>query len=281
MLTLTKLKPIFVVDDAVGEQYLIKEALKRCEVTNQVFLFGNGQELITTLTTMSSSPRPENLPCLILLDIKMPVMDGWETLEQIKANPKLDGIPVVILTNSSAPEDVDKGHHLGATRYITKSSDMEGLVESMRSLIEFWEGVVESPLDRLDFGAQLVGGKAVPPKAAERLTIHLRTAMSNTSVSIVDIEGTLDINTVDLLESALQGLFEKQRYKIVLNMGKLTYVSSAGFGVLLSVIKDVRRKHGDIKIANVNEGIAKVFDLLELPGLFHILKTVQQAVENF
>jgi anti-sigma B factor antagonist len=115
----------------------------------------------------------------------------------------------------------------------------------------------------------------------ERLVIAARTAMSNTAVTVVDIEGVLDINTVGEFESILQELFKKKQYKIVLNMKKLTYISSAGFGVLMSIIKDVRKNRGDIKIANVSPDIYKVFDLLELPGLFHILKTEQDAVGEF
>jgi anti-sigma B factor antagonist len=115
----------------------------------------------------------------------------------------------------------------------------------------------------------------------ERLVISSRTAMSNTSVTVVDIEGVLDINTVGDFEAMLQELFKKKQYKIVLNSEKLTYISSAGFGVLMSIIKDVRKNRGDIKISNVNPDIYKVFDLLELPGLFHILTAEQDAVAEF
>jgi len=115
----------------------------------------------------------------------------------------------------------------------------------------------------------------------ERLVLAARAAASNALVTIVDIEGVLDINTVGDFEAILQDLFKKKQYKIVLNMGKMTYISSAGFGVLMSIIKDVRKNKGDIKIVNVSSDIYKVFDLLELPGLFHILKTEQDAVGEF
>jgi len=115
----------------------------------------------------------------------------------------------------------------------------------------------------------------------ERLVIGSRSAMANTAVTVVDIEGVLDINTVSEFEAILQELFKKKQYKIVLNMKKLTYISSAGFGVLMSIIKDVRKNRGDIKIANITPEIFKVFDLLELPGLFHILKTEEDAVSEF
>jgi anti-sigma B factor antagonist len=115
----------------------------------------------------------------------------------------------------------------------------------------------------------------------ERLILSTRTAMSNTSVVVLDIGGVLDINTVGEFETVLQDLFQKKQYKIVLNFQKLTYISSAGFGVLISVIKDVRKNRGDIKIASVSPEIYKVFDLLELPGIFHVLKTENDAVNEF
>jgi|ERR1700733_7351476 anti-sigma B factor antagonist len=115
----------------------------------------------------------------------------------------------------------------------------------------------------------------------ERLVLTSRGALSNNLVTVVDIEGVLDINTVSDFETLLQDLFKKKQYRVVLNMKQLTYISSAGFGVLMSIIKDVRKNKGDIKIVNVSSDIYKVFDLLELPGLFHILKTEQDAVGEF
>ena len=113
------------------------------------------------------------------------------------------------------------------------------------------------------------------------LTLTSQSAMANTAVKVMDLEGVLDINTVGVFEDELQRLFKEKQYKIVLNMEKLTYISSAGFGVLLSIIKDIRKNRGDIKIAGVSPEIYKVFELLELPGIFHILKTEQDAVKVF
>jgi len=106
-------------------------------------------------------------------------------------------------------------------------------------------------------------------------------AMSNSSVSIVKLEGSLDINNVEEFERILEKLFKERRYKIVLNLERLSYISSAGIGVLMSIIKEVRKNRGDIKITNVVTYVYKVFDLLELPGIFHILKTEQDAINSF
>jgi anti-anti-sigma factor len=106
-------------------------------------------------------------------------------------------------------------------------------------------------------------------------------AMSNTAVSVVEIVGSLDINNVEEFEQVLSKLFKEHRFKIVLNLEKLTYISSAGIGVLMSIIKDVRKNRGDIKITNVVPDVYKVFDLLELPGIFHFLKSEQDAINSF
>jgi anti-anti-sigma factor len=111
--------------------------------------------------------------------------------------------------------------------------------------------------------------------------LESRAAMSNTAVSVVELSGALDINTVGDFEAMLLKLFRERRNKIVLNLEKLNYISSAGIGVLMSVIKEVRKNHGDIKLANAGPDIYKVFDLLELPGIFQFLRTEQDAVNAF
>jgi anti-sigma B factor antagonist len=115
----------------------------------------------------------------------------------------------------------------------------------------------------------------------EKLTLTSRDALSNPLVKIIDIEGVLDVYTVGDFETMLKDHFKNRQFKIVLNMKRLSYVSSAGFGVLMSTIQDVRRNKGDIKIVNVSEDIYRVFDLFELPGLFHVLKNEEDAVGEF
>src|SRR5690606_22594528 len=84
-------------------------------------------------------------PHLILLDLNMPRMDGREALAQIKADPALRSIPVIILTTSKAEEDMMKGYGLGAASYITKPVTFDKLVELMRSLGKYWTEFVELP----------------------------------------------------------------------------------------------------------------------------------------
>jgi anti-sigma B factor antagonist len=113
------------------------------------------------------------------------------------------------------------------------------------------------------------------------IALVTRTAMSNTAVSVVEVSGVLDLHTADDFEAILEDSFRKKQYKIILNLEKLTYISSAGIGILVGVIKDVRKNRGDIKIANVNPEIYKVFDLLDLQGFFHFHKTETEAAAEF
>jgi anti-sigma B factor antagonist len=111
--------------------------------------------------------------------------------------------------------------------------------------------------------------------------LEARVAMSNTAVSVVALSGSLDINTIMDFEAVLADLFKQRRFKVVLNLEKLNYISSAGIGVLIGNIKDFRKNHGDIKLAHVGPEIYKVLDLLELPRIFQLLKTEQDAVSSF
>jgi anti-sigma B factor antagonist len=113
------------------------------------------------------------------------------------------------------------------------------------------------------------------------LNLVTRTAMSNTAVSVLEAEGVLDINTVGDFETALDRFFKNKQYKIVLNLEKLRYISSAGIGVLVGNIKEVRKNHGDIKLSSVNPEIYKVFDLLDLPAVFHFHKNERDAAAAF
>ncbi|HTC20232.1 MAG TPA: STAS domain-containing protein [bacterium] len=115
----------------------------------------------------------------------------------------------------------------------------------------------------------------------KRLILESRPAMANTAVTVVHMEGELDTATAPEFESKLQELLNQRRYKIVLNMKSLVYVSSDGIGVLTSVIKKVRENRGDIKMTHVHPDVYDVFQLLELPKLFRILKIEEEGVRDF
>jgi anti-sigma B factor antagonist len=115
----------------------------------------------------------------------------------------------------------------------------------------------------------------------KRLALEKRTAMANTAVTIIHIEGELDSANVSEFETHLQEVLNQKRYKIVLNMKTLTYISSSGFGALASVIQNVRENKGDIKIAHVSPDVDEVIQMLEFHNIFRIFKTEDDAVRAF
>ena len=114
-----------------------------------------------------------------------------------------------------------------------------------------------------------------------QLNLTVRAAMGNSDVSVLEASGVLDINTVGEFEEAFQTLFRNKKDRIILDLGKLNYISSAGIGILVGNIKDIRRNRGDIKISQVNPDVYKVFEILELPKLFQFLPGEREAALAF
>lgn len=100
-------------------------------------------------------------------------------------------------------------------------------------------------------------------------------------VSCLYIKGYLDAHTAPKFEESLQILVDEKRYKIVVNFHDLNYISSAGLGVFMEFIEEVRNGDGDIKLANMNTKVFKVFDLLGFPNLYEIFDTEEEAVKKF
>lgn len=153
-MTFSQGKPITILmaDDDEDDRLLTQDALNESRVRNNLFCVEDGVELLEYLkregkyADKSLSPRPS----LILLDLNMPRKDGREALKEIKADPDLKNIPVVILTTSVQEEDMIKGYDLGAASYIAKPVNFEGLVELMKALGRYWIEFVELPNERND-----------------------------------------------------------------------------------------------------------------------------------
>lgn len=101
------------------------------------------------------------------------------------------------------------------------------------------------------------------------------------NVSILDISGELDAHTASHLENALKSLIDKESYAIIVNCSGLDYIASAGLGVFMAYIEDVRSLGGDIKLTNMNDRVYNVFDLLGFPTLYDILEDEKEALESF
>jgi CheY-like chemotaxis protein len=138
---------ILMADDDADDRMLTKEALEESRVLNELRFVEDGEELMDYLhrrgrfTDPADSPRPG----LILLDLNMPKKDGREALKEIKADPNLRRIPVVVMTTSRAEEDIFRSYDFGASSFITKPVTFDRLVELMRTLGEYWVEFVELP----------------------------------------------------------------------------------------------------------------------------------------
>lgn len=112
----------------------------------------------------------------------------------------------------------------------------------------------------------------------EKLKISHR---SKEEIALVDLIGQLDAHTAPLLESYLQTLISDKVYKIVINFRGLEYISSAGLGVFMSFIEEVRAGNGDIKLCEMQSKIYKIFDLLGFPLLYEITEKEEEAIASF
>jgi anti-sigma B factor antagonist len=101
------------------------------------------------------------------------------------------------------------------------------------------------------------------------------------NISVLNIEGYLDAHTAPNFENAIKQLVDEDRNRIVVNFEQLSYISSAGLGVFMGFIEDIRAKDGDIKMSNMTEKVFKIFDLLGFPSLYDILKEENEAISKF
>ena len=138
---------ILLAEDDADDRLLVKEALAEGRVLNDLRSVEDGEELLDYLRRQGRYADPETSPRpgLVLLDLNMPRKDGREALREIKADPDLKRIPVVVMTTSKAEEDVLRSYDLGANSYITKPVTFERLVELMKVMGRYWIEFVELP----------------------------------------------------------------------------------------------------------------------------------------
>jgi CheY-like chemotaxis protein len=135
---------ILLVEDNPGDVRLTIEALKEGKVRNNLSVARDGVEALTFLRREGSFTEASR-PDLILLDLNLPKKDGREVLADIKNDPVLRRIPVVVLTTSKAEEDILRTYDLHANCYITKPVDLEQFISVVRSIDDFWLSVVRLP----------------------------------------------------------------------------------------------------------------------------------------
>jgi CheY-like chemotaxis protein len=136
-------KVILMAEDDVDDRLLARDALKESGSEGDLQFVDNGEELLDYLLGRGKYNADTPRPRLILLDLNMPLKDGRQALREIKSNPLLRQIPVVVLTTSHADTDIDLIYHLGANSFITKPVRYEALVEVMRIVSDYWLKTVE------------------------------------------------------------------------------------------------------------------------------------------
>jgi chemotaxis family two-component system response regulator Rcp1 len=139
-----KLVEILLVEDNRGDADLAREALENSKIRNSLHVIEDGEAAMAFLRRIgkyADAPRPD----LVLLDLNLPKEDGREVLAEIKADPDLKRIPVVILTISKEEEDILKTYNLHANCYITKPIDLHQFMKVVKAIEDFWLTIVKLP----------------------------------------------------------------------------------------------------------------------------------------
>ncbi len=131
---------VLLVEDNPDDAFLIKRAFKKAKLANPLFVVEDGEEAVAYLVGEGEfADRNEHpLPMLILLDLKLPKMSGFEVLQWRMGNPGVKKIPVVVLTSSNQTPDIKKAYELGANSYLVKPVSFEGLMEMVKVLGMYW-----------------------------------------------------------------------------------------------------------------------------------------------
>jgi CheY-like chemotaxis protein len=140
---------ILYADDDLDDQLLVKEALEEARLLNDLRFVNDGEELLDYLRRRGEFADPDRSPRpgLILLDLNMPRKNGREALAEIKKDPDLRRIPIIVLTTSKAEEDIYRSYDLGVNSFISKPVTFTGMTSIMKALGAYWFEIVELPPD--------------------------------------------------------------------------------------------------------------------------------------
>jgi two-component system response regulator len=143
-------KQILLVEDNPDDEVLTLRALRRSNIPNEVVVVRDGLEAVNYLCGDPAEPRPvvHPLPHVVLLDLKLPKLDGLAVLRRLRSDPRTKLVPVVILSSSDEEQDRLQGYALGANSYVRKPVDFAQFLETAAQLGSYWLVLNESPLHR-------------------------------------------------------------------------------------------------------------------------------------
>ncbi len=138
---------VLLVEDSKADQRLVIRALQSAKIKTDLHVVDDGEQALQYLNREGDYADEKSNPCpdLILLDMNLPRVDGKQVLKAIRNNPKIQNIPIVMLTTSDHEKDVMESYRLGVNAYITKPVEMEGFVHAIQRLEEFWFELVILP----------------------------------------------------------------------------------------------------------------------------------------
>jgi CheY-like chemotaxis protein len=143
---MTELRRILLAEDSAADVELTLEALSQHRLANEVVVVRDGAQALDYLFRRGEyAGRPEGNPAVVLLDLKMPRVDGLEVLRQVKADESLRAIPVVMLTSSREEQDLVESYRLGVNAYVVKPVDFGRFVDAVKQVGMFWAVVNEPP----------------------------------------------------------------------------------------------------------------------------------------
>jgi CheY-like chemotaxis protein len=142
----TEIKRILLAEDDANDVELTVAALAEFHLANEVVVARDGAEALDYLYRRGSfAARPQGHPAVVLLDLKMPKVNGLEVLRQVKADPNLKSIPIVMVTSSREEADLVQSYELGANAYVVKPVDFQDFVRAVKDLGSFWAVLNEPP----------------------------------------------------------------------------------------------------------------------------------------
>lgn len=142
---MSRRRTVLLVEDEPGDVLLLREAFSGARGLIELALAEDGEKALSFLRR-DHALEPGGPPCLVLLDLNLPRKDGFQVLRELRGDPRLRCLPVVVLTTSASEADVQRAYSLGANCFFTKPSSMEGLTALARLIEEHWLSVAKLPL---------------------------------------------------------------------------------------------------------------------------------------